>query len=751
MRLTRARAQQGAEEAIDATERAPLNEISSNGSPKQARYEEELPAKTPAKTPSKKTKGKSRAKKGKKGKAVDEEEELGVTVPEDEEATADAPVNEEAGEDDTKTIPHGQSIMTSRHGALTNDTEGETADVVANTERPVTPPPKPMRMTRRQIAMQEEAEKQSQCAAPLPQEPEPHILHTTEEVVEADVSVDTPTEDTETGTQEPLAADSKEELVVESAVMAVAKDEDKVIVEPEASQEIVEAEATKEIAPEVPRIAGPQNESYTAEARVTEVEPPVQPSQVASEATVPSIENSAEPEPKSLGADLPNEAPMTPHTRASSIRRHSRSPSKSPMRLEESFEALDALEEALENVTSLGGFERVEEEKTPVVEEFAKSTTTSDTRRRIPKEALAAVTRVSKAPSVAAPKSLKPVKSSLARTASVRVASNKEGKAAPTETVDYLASKRRPVSICFPTPPPPPKGRAPTRPTFQLSSNDVVAKLKTQKEERQKREAEGVVSKTRPLSMPPQAKSSKPLTKPSFQLPGEKIAVKLKAQKEEREKREAQQSAPTTQRPASISMAPHAKSTKAPTKANFELPGSAVAEKLRIKREERLKRMEEAEAAKKEAALKTRQVPAIRKPVVRQQEHPGVTIPPPQPQPQPQPQAQRATSLASKRSSISLLSSHHPTASQSRSTSNSSASRNSIIVPKAVVTPIDAVQQKIKGREVFNRDRIEKEARERERREKEEAAKRARAEAAERGRIASREWAEKQRRKMMGV
>ena len=59
------------------------------------------------------------------------------------------------------------------------------------------------------------------------------------------------------------------------------------------------------------------------------------------------------------------------------------------------------------------------------------------------------------------------------------------------------------------------------------------------------------------------------------------------------------------------------------------------------------------------------------------------------------------------------------------------------------------LRKKLKGREVFNRDRMEKEARERERKEKEEAAKRARAEAAERGRIASREWAERQRKKMV--
>jgi len=627
---------------------------------------------------------------------------------------------------------------------------GETAEAVANTERLVTPPPKPVRMTRRQLAMQEEDTKQAQCAVSPPQKPEADVYRKIEEVVEANVSAVAPIEDVDTGAQGVLVADVKEEPVVE----AMTKVEDEAIAEPEASQKIVETEAITKTAPEVPqieepKIGEPQSKIHTAEAAATEVEPQIPAPQADSEAPVSSIENSSEPEPKSLGVDMAIEDPMTPRTRAGSIRRQSRSPSKSPMRLEESFEAIDALEEALENVTSLGSFERVEEEKTPITEEFAKPIITSDTRSRTPKDAPVAATRISRAPSVAAPKSMKPIKSSVARSTSVRVVSNKEVKIAPTETVDYLASKRRPVSMCYPTPPPPPKGRAPTRATFQLSSNDVVAKLKTQKEERQKREAEGVVPKARPLSMPPPPKSNKPLTKPAFQLPGEKVAEKLKAQKEEREKREAQvpqQSATCTQRPVSISMAPHAKSTKALTKANFELPGSAVAEKLRIKREERLKRMEEAEAAKKEAALKTRQAPAIRKPVtmpVRQQEQPGITIPPPPPQPQ----VQRATSLASKRSSMSLS---QPT-SQSRSTSNSSVNRNSIIVPKAIVTPIDVIHQKIKGREVFNRDRIEKEARERERREKEEAAKRARAEAAERGRIASREWAEKQRRKMMGV
>jgi len=109
---------------------------------------------------------------------------------------------------------------------------------------------------------------------------------------------------------------------------------------------------------------------------------------------------------------------------------------------------------------------------------------------------------------------------------------------------------------------------------------------------------------------------------------------------------------------------------------------------------------------------------------------------------------QRPTSLAGVCNSI-----RGPSA--SRSTSTSSANRNSVVLladgDKSIVIPVDAAAMKSKGKRVFNRDRMEKETMERERKEKEEAAKKARAEAAERGRIASREWAERQRKKLMGA
>ncbi|KAG9190768.1 hypothetical protein G6011_08856 [Alternaria panax] len=775
MRVTRARAQQGNDDAPDATERAPLEQISSNASPKHTHGEDEhlppkTPAKTPARTPGRKTKAKGRAKKGKKGRAAEEEEEEQTgAAHEEEQAAHGVPTNEATGDHDLRGLPGGA------------------IQVPANDERPVTPPPT-VRRTRRQLAMLEEEAKQAQLSA---QEPEPvtdEVPATIEETVKELKAEDAPSEDATAGAEEVQAESSPEEPTQEAGLPAAAgsvEEAQNVPIEEETRQGVTPTvEATHAAPVPVPQIEEPQSEEPVVEATVAEAVSENQSPVSVSEAKLPapSVQVSSESEPKTLAAERPSEDAVTPFKSHTSSRRTSRSPSKSPMRLEESFEAIDALEEALENVTSVTRFDHANEAMSPQKAGFPKAATTQIMRsKKTPMHASvpipAPAAKISRTPSVAAPKSMKPMKSSIARASSVRTAPSKDIKVGSTETVDYLASKRRPISVSFPTPAPPPKGRAPTKPTFQLSSNDTVARLKAQKEERQKREAEGVVAKARPISMPPPPKSARPLTKPAFQLPGERIAEKLKAQKEERLKREAKAPQPPIpkQRPVSISMAPHAKSTKAPTKATFELPGSAVAEKLRIKREERLKRMEAAEAAKKEAALKTRQGP-VRKPVtvpIRQQ--PGATTAPPQPQPQtqrvsslagkhssmslsqpgvtiappPQPQheAQRSSSLASKRSSMSLS----QPLSQSRSTSTSSVNRSSVILPKAIVTPVDAAQQKLKGKEVFNRDRMEKEAQERERKEKEEAAKRARAEAAERGRIASREWAERQKKKMMGA
>ncbi|OAG39039.1 hypothetical protein AYO21_06759 [Fonsecaea monophora] len=201
------------------------------------------------------------------------------------------------------------------------------------------------------------------------------------------------------------------------------------------------------------------------------------------------------------------------------------------------------------------------------------------------------------------------------------------------------------------------------------------------------------------------------------------------------------------------------KSTKSPTKPKFSLPGEAVAAKLKAQREERMKREEEAANEKK--SFKARPVPAkISRPSVVPRENkasqarmsiyatglnkenvepkPGVAI-----QPKPRP-----TSLGPKSKASEVA---NPKASVRRTTSSVNP-RASIAQlangQKSMVTKEDVVQQKVKGKEVFERSKAEMERLEKERREKEDAARKARAEAAERGRQASREWAEKQKKKI---
>jgi hypothetical protein len=680
-------------------------------------------------------------------------------------------------------------------------------------ERPASPPPTTKRLTRRQLAKQEEELKQAQRAeSPSPQvEPESATEDAAPPAVEQGAK-DQTTEDASAGAQQDTAAvvEAKPPSVIEEVALEDVAEEP---LDPTETNQVVEdtlptaqededVKPNEEVAPEPQEVQQEQK----AKQEVEDAEP-FDTGHMDPDFIAPSVEVTSEPEPKTLAAERPCDPSRTPSITRTSSRRESRSPSKSPMRIEESIEALDALEEALDNVEkAVSHFDNsAEERRSPRKRALPKDAATP--HAKTPSKAPLA-SRVSRAPT-AAPKSMKPTSNSLAHASSVRAAPAKEIRKPSTDTVDYLASKRRPVSVSFPTPPPPPKGRAPTKATFQLSSDATAAKLKAQKEERLKREADretrGVAPKQRPISMPPVAKSTKPPTKATFQLSSDATAAKLKAQKEERMKREVDryQGAQSKPRPVSMSVAPPTvkstkppttsnfqlpgeavaaklkaqkeerlareaesnhggqskprpgsmyipptiKSAKPPTVANFQLPGEAVAAKLRAQREERQKREEEAEAEKKAAAPKARPL-SMRQPVaLPTRTQPGVSIPPPPPKSdrlQPPPQ-QRSTSLTSKRSSIQL------SGSRTASTSSNVSNRSSGFFAKAMVTPVDAVMQKIKGKEVFNRDKMEKDARDRERKEKEEAAKQARAQAAERGRIASREWAERQRNKMLAA
>jgi hypothetical protein len=259
----------------------------------------------------------------------------------------------------------------------------------------------------------------------------------------------------------------------------------------------------------------------------------------------------------------------------------------------------------------------------------------------------------------------------------------------------------------------------------------------------------------RPLSlMPPKetAKSTKPPTRPTFELPGEAVARRLKEQKEARlAQRESSEDSFHTARVVS---GPRIKSTKAPTYPAFELPGEALSRKKREAHEARLKAQEEEERKRREFKARP-----IRNSVV------------------PDFVPRETVASRMRQSKIGLENMGIDDISVSKGGSNVGAHRPSILelnkanisAPRAKAAPpirkptptthgpsmsgramqrtvstADVQIQRQRARDIYNRDAKMAEDMERERREREAAAKHAREVAAERGRQASREWAEKQ-------
>ncbi|KAM0328478.1 hypothetical protein ACHAQA_004885 [Verticillium albo-atrum] len=273
---------------------------------------------------------------------------------------------------------------------------------------------------------------------------------------------------------------------------------------------------------------------------------------------------------------------------------------------------------------------------------------------------------------------------------------------------------------------------------------------------------------TRPSSLlppKPAAKSTKAPTKPSFELPGEAVARRIKEQREAR--RAAAEASPEK---ATAALPQRTRSTKAPTRANFELPGEAISRRKREQREQLLKEQEEAEKKRREFRAQPVRIKAAPSTVPREtmasnarrakagsEENTPLT---------------RTTSVStasttSKRMSMvsaapsrpglgrsastttrprgrdSTVSSSEPLASRGTSSSTGSGSGK-----RSSVSAEEVQRQRLRGKVIYEQDNCYTEDRERERREREASAKRAREEAAERSRQASREWAEKQKRRL---
>lgn len=226
-------------------------------------------------------------------------------------------------------------------------------------------------------------------------------------------------------------------------------------------------------------------------------------------------------------------------------------------------------------------------------------------------------------------------------------------------------------------------------------------------------------------------------------------------------------------RPISLSFPtppPPQKSMKATTQSSFHLPGEAVAAKLKAAREARQAReAEDAEKKEKKVAFKARPAPKTsgEVPSVRQTNASRAreSILSGKPAPGPIASHKRSNTVANtdrpRTTTTTTSSKPAPTTARPRpSTSqalNVTKARASTSTSSTLVTkPVNPTQQRAgsgtaRGKEVFSRAANAKLAAETAKAEKEAAAKKARAEAAERGRVASREWAEKQRLRKLGI
>ncbi|KAL8756399.1 MAG: hypothetical protein Q9199_002961 [Rusavskia elegans] len=223
------------------------------------------------------------------------------------------------------------------------------------------------------------------------------------------------------------------------------------------------------------------------------------------------------------------------------------------------------------------------------------------------------------------------------------------------------------------------------------------------------------------------------------------------------------------------------KSTKPPTRASFELPGEAVARKLKEAREERMKREEEGKDIPQKTPFKARRVRLSQAPVVKptatsrarismaKGETPAAVsttknaTPNPTTTSTPRPGGVANRDAGKRLSTLSVNKRLAPTSANTSARLNrgpATIAPNGQQITKSRLSVQPSVRQSIsatdaamkaKGKSIFNRGRIEHDELEQMKKDKEEAARKARAEAAERGRIASREWAEKQKAKKVAA
>ncbi|KAI1740665.1 hypothetical protein F4680DRAFT_418902 [Xylaria scruposa] len=254
------------------------------------------------------------------------------------------------------------------------------------------------------------------------------------------------------------------------------------------------------------------------------------------------------------------------------------------------------------------------------------------------------------------------------------------------------------------------------------------------------------------------AKSTKKPTVPTFELPGETVARRLKEQKAARlaSLRATQPTAASLRR---------ANSAKVPTRPAFELPGEAISRRKREEHQAQLRAQEEEERRRR--TFRARPPPSHVAPTTVPREtiasrarqntatltensvrgstpnrRPFMTI-----------GSHSRPALSSTINQVQHRgrgpkAENPPVLQSSRATSTST---NSLSGKRSSLSIEDVHMQKLRGHEIYQRDNSWTDTRMREKSEREALAKLAREEAAERSRQKSREWAAKQARKRMTV
>ncbi|KAG5990998.1 hypothetical protein E4U43_004139, partial [Claviceps pusilla] len=241
-------------------------------------------------------------------------------------------------------------------------------------------------------------------------------------------------------------------------------------------------------------------------------------------------------------------------------------------------------------------------------------------------------------------------------------------------------------------------------------------------------------------------RSSKPCTVPNFELPGEAVARRLKEQREARLAQQAE--AQKAQAPP----APKPRLNKLLALPTFELPGEAISRRKREEREAKLRAEEE--EARRRREFKARPVRQSTGPVAAPRE----TLTSRARQSKPLPEATSEVKIRQKRLSVGPVGRSSPqtrgriagtaTTRECRATSAFTVCGEGGRRSSASLEGLTVHQQR--RRELLDRDNSFAQAGKKEKQEKKERetlAKIAREEAAERSRMASREWAEKMRRK----